>query len=141
MEKLIVDKTKNTPYINLDISKNIFEIKGPSYSEDVVEVYAPILEWIDQEIPKLDGELCCNLHFDVLNSVAHKKVFQILIKLTEYFQNGKKIKVQWFYDEDDEDIMEMGEDLTDLIELPFELVSVENDFDDDEPYEFNLMDE
>lgn len=140
MENLVFEKTKNTPFIHLDIKNNTFEIKGPSYSEDVVEVYAPILDWIEQEIPKLEGELFCNLHFDVLNSVAHKKVFQILIKLTEHFQNGKKIKVKWFYDEDDEDIMEMGEDLTDLIELPFELISVENDFDD-EPYEFNLLDE
>ncbi len=39
---------------------------------------------------------------------------------------GKKIKIKWYYDEDDEDIMEMGEDLTELINLPFDLVPIAN---------------
>jgi hypothetical protein len=75
---------------------------------------------------ELDREMTCELYFDVLNSVSHKKIFQILIKLNGFFQNGKKINVKWFYDEDDEDILEMGEDIKELIELPFELQAAQN---------------
>lgn len=126
MDSLYIEKTKNTPNVNIDLSGGSFEIKGPSYSEDVTNIYDPILTWIDNNMSELDQELVCELYFDVLNSVSHKKIFQILIKLNVFFQNGKKIRVKWFYDEDDEDILEMGEDIKELIELPFELLAAQN---------------
>ncbi len=126
MESIYIDKTKKTPLINLNLKENIFQIKGPSFSEDIIEVYEPVIKWIDSEIPLLQNELTCELYFTVLNSASHKKIFQILIMLNSYMDDGKKINVKWFYDEDDEDIMEMGEDLNELINIPFELITVKN---------------
>ncbi len=122
MENIYIKKTKKTPLVNLNIEENIFQIKGPSFSEDVIEILNPILDWIDSEIPKLDKELICEFYFTVLNSSSHKKIFQILLKLNSLLDNGKDIKINWYYDEDDEDIMEMGEDLTELINIPFTLI-------------------
>lgn len=124
MNKLYHKQTKNTPHIHLDAEKRIFEISGVSFSEDIAEVYKPVLEWVDENIPKLEGSLLCKFHFDVLNSFSHKKIFNLLIKLNNYAQTGKNINVEWAHDEDDEDIMEMGEDLDELIDLPFTIKSV-----------------
>lgn len=124
MESIYINKTKKTPLVNLNLEENVFQIKGPSFSEDVIEILNPVLEWIDSEIPKLDKELTCEFYFTVLNSSSHKKIFQILLKLNALLDDGKKIKVNWYYDEDDEDIMEMGEDLIELINLPFELIPI-----------------
>ncbi|MCF6366121.1 MAG: DUF1987 domain-containing protein [Bacteroidales bacterium] len=126
MESIYTEKTKKTPLINLNLEGNVFQIKGPSFSEDTVEVYKPVIEWIDKTIPLLDKELNCELYFTILNSASHKKIFQILIKLNTFMDDGKKINVKWYYDEDDEDIMEMGEDLIELINLPFELIAVKH---------------
>ncbi len=124
MESIYIKKTKKTPLVNLNIKENLFQIKGPSFSEDVIEILNPILDWIDSEIPKLDKELICEFYFTVLNSSSHKKIFQILLKLNSLLDNGKDIKINWYYDEDDEDIMEMGEDLIELINIPFTLIPV-----------------
>jgi hypothetical protein len=126
MENIYVEKTKKTPLIHISLKENKFLIKGPSFSENIVDIYNPIIEWIDENIPNLENELICELYFTVLNSASHKKIFQILIRLNSYLDAGKKITVQWFYDEDDEDIMEMGEDLTELINLPFEIKPVKS---------------
>ncbi len=126
MESIYVKKTKKTPLISLDLSENIFQIKGPSFSEDILSIYDPVLNWINENLPQLEKELTCEFYFTVLNSASHKKIFQILIILNGFMDRGKKIKVKWYYDEDDEDIMEMGEDLTELINLPFELVPITN---------------
>jgi len=126
MESIYVKKTKKTPLISLDLNENIFQIKGPSFSEDILSIYDPVIKWMNENLPQLDNELTCEFYFTVLNSASHKKVFQILIILNGFMDYGKKIKVKWYYDEDDEDIMEMGEDLTELINLPFELVSIPN---------------
>lgn len=125
MESIYINKTKKAPLINLSLEENIFQIKGPSFSEDIIEIYTPVIDWIDSEMPNLEKELTCEFYFTVLNSASHKKIFQILIKLNALLDDGKKISVKWFYDEDDEDIMEMGEDLIELINLPFELISIE----------------
>jgi hypothetical protein len=124
MDNIYVEKSKKTPLIHINLKENKFLIKGPSFSENIVDIYNPIIDWIDTNIPNLDTELVCELYFTVLNSASHKKIFQILIRLNSYLDAGKKIKVQWFYDEDDEDIMEMGEDLTELINIPFEIIPV-----------------
>ncbi len=124
MESIYIKKTKKTPLVNLNIKENVFQIKGPSFSEDVIEILNPILDWIDSEIPKLDKELICEFYFTVLNSSSHKKIFQILLKLNSLLDNGKDIKINWYYDEDDEDIMEMGEDLIELINIPFTLIPI-----------------
>lgn len=121
-----LEQTKNTPYVNIDIENNIFEIKGPSYSEDIVEMYVPITEYIEKNISKLAGTLECELYFDVLNSISHKKIFQILITLNNFYQEGKDITIKWYYDADDEDILEMGEDLMELIDIPFDIIPVED---------------
>jgi hypothetical protein len=126
MENIYVEKTKKTPLIHINLKENKFLIKGPSFSENIIDIYNPIIDWIDDNIPNLDIELTCELYFTVLNSASHKKIFQILIRLNSYLDSGKKIKVQWFYDEDDEDIMEMGEDLTELINIPFDIIPVNN---------------
>jgi len=126
MESIYVKKSKKTPLISLDLNENIFQIKGPSFSEDILSIYDPVISWINNNLPQLENELTCELYFTVLNSASHKKIFQILIILNGFMDRGKKIKVKWYYDEDDEDIMEMGEDLTELINLPFEIVPIPN---------------
>ena len=126
MESIYVKKTKKTPLISLDLNENIFQIKGPSFSEDILSIYDPVINWMEENLPQLEKELTCELYFTVLNSASHKKIFQILIILNGFMDRGKKIRVRWYYDEDDEDIMEMGEDLTELINLPFELVPIPN---------------
>ena len=108
------------------LEENVFQIKGPSFSEDILTIYNPVIKWIEENIPKLEKELTCEFYFTVLNSASHKKIFQILIILNGFADRGKEIKVKWYYDEDDEDIMEMGEDLTELINLPFELIPVKS---------------
>ena len=126
MESIYIQKTKKTPSINLNIKESLFQIKGPSFSEDIVDIYNPIINWISESLPELENELICEMYFTVLNSASHKKIFQILIKLNSFLDSGKIIKVKWYYDEDDEDIMEMGEDLIELINVPMELIPVKH---------------
>jgi hypothetical protein len=42
-------------------------------------------------------------------------------------KDGKAIAVNWYYEEDDIDMMETGEDFQDLIDLDFNLVELSED--------------
>lgn len=39
-------------------------------------------------------------------------------------QGKSKIKVSWYYESDDEDMMEAGEDYSVLVKIPFELIKI-----------------
>ncbi len=117
-----IEKTKNTPSIYIDKAKNFCRIEGSSFPEDASETYVPVLKWLEEELEdNFDTELKVEFDFDFLNSISHKKVWTILNKLKAFHQEDKPVKVVWYHDEYDEEIMESGEDLAELMNIPFEV--------------------
>ena len=54
--------------------------------------------------------------------VSPKLIQDILIKLEELFEDGKNIQVLWFYEEEDEDMMDSGEEFMEMTDVPFEMI-------------------
>ena len=123
METLIIEGTDETPKVVLDQENNLFEISGRSLPEDVVSFYHPVMEWLDEmETKPLENmEFCFRL--DYFNTASSKLILDIFLKLDEIYQSGNKINVKWYYSELDEDLEEAGEEYSELIEIPFELVA------------------
>ncbi len=123
MEIIRIEKTNNTPSIYIDEANMLCRIEGSSYPEDAYEVYQHVLDWLARVGDNIEAELVVEFDYDFLNSISHKKVWQILHELKQFYKNGKPVKVVWYYDENDDDIMEAGEDLAELMNIPFELVA------------------
>jgi hypothetical protein len=123
MEIIRIEKTNNTPSIYIDEANMLCRIEGSSYPEDAYEVYQHVLDWLSRVGDNINSELVVEFDYDFLNSISHKKVWQILHELKQFYKNGKSVKVVWYYDEADDDIMEAGEDLAELMNIPFELVA------------------
>lgn len=115
-------QTRNTPSVFLSVKECIFEIKGPSFAEHITEIYTPVLQWIDEEIPLLTCNLDCHFQIDVLNSVSYKNIIEIIMRLDYFAKTGKNIKVIWHYYSDDEDNQAVGKDLSELFDIPFEII-------------------
>lgn len=118
---MVIEEHKKTPYIKL--STDLFEIKGKSYSEGIRSIYREVLVWLDDNENDLNN-LICNFHFNIIDSTSQKKVFEILMKLKE-ISDKTNIKINWYYDDDDEEIMELGEEFIELIEIPMIILPVE----------------
>ena len=50
-----------------------------------------------------------------------------MTKFSELNETGKKIKIIWCYDKEDEDNMAIGEDIKELFDLPVQLVENNNE--------------
>ncbi|MBN2758708.1 MAG: DUF1987 domain-containing protein [Bacteroidales bacterium] len=124
LQKKVVDiqMTEDTPRIILDERKSIFSIEGPSYPEDAFTVYTTVLEWIKNTESKFVSGLECKFKFKVISSASHKMIYEILIELEKLYKGFAKIKILWFYEKYDEDMLEVGEDFSDTIDLPFEFI-------------------
>ncbi len=126
MEVIKLQGTDDTPGVVLDPENMIFEISGRSMPEDVATFYQPILDWMDAHIPQLNDKIVFVFKMDYFNTASSKMLLDILVKLEDYYSEGKDIVVHWYYKEDDEDMMEAGEEYADIVDVPFEIKELES---------------
>ncbi len=124
---MIIKETPGTPFVHLSADDCIFIIKGNSFSENLNNVYDDILQWIDEEMPKIKCPLKCTFNFNISNSVTYKNILIMMTKFVELKKQGKEISIVWFYDIDDEDSLAIGEDIEELFNLPVEFKEIKSD--------------
>lgn len=135
MDKLKLDLTNNTPAVLLDHNQNLIEFEGDSRPEDVQKFYSPILEWINhyekhlyftKETSSADISIICNFKFEYFNSSSAKYVMDIILKLGELTsKTGTNLDLNWYYDEQDEDMKESGEEFEDMLDIQFNYIVIE----------------
>lgn len=125
MEALYLEATDETPEVKLDKDKNIFEFNGKSLPEDVVTFYNPIMDWLDKYSENLNSVTEVKFRLDYFNTASSKMILDILLKLEEFQDSGKEVKVKWYYAEDDEDMEEAGAEYAEIVDVPFEYESYE----------------
>ena len=125
-QPIVIDPTSVTPYVMLDTAAELFEIKGRSSPENSVQFYQEILEGLDDFLEKGDDQLTANFAFEYFNTSSSKCLFDVFKKISRIEESGKTITINWFYEEDDDDMMEAGEDYSDLLELEFNFLEIED---------------
>jgi hypothetical protein len=121
--ELKIGGTEDTPEINFNSQANEFLISGRSLPEDVTTFYKPVFEWLEVFLAKKDLKAIFKFKLEYFNTASSKIILDILMKLEEIKQeNGSDLKVEWFYDESDDDMLEAGEEYKDLVEIPFNII-------------------
>lgn len=115
--------TPDTPSVVLDPQTNVMNITGRSLPEDAAAFYNPILEWLDNYAAENNDDTVAVFKLDYFSTSSSKMLLSILYKLESMSFAGTKVKVKWYYPEDDDDIEEAGAVYSELVELPFEHLS------------------
>lgn len=120
-----IETTTKTPEVDLDNGSGILNFKGRSIPENSIDFYTPIFEWIDRYITAPQKTTTLNIHLEYFNTSSSKCLLDILKKLRILDQSNKsKVQVNWYFDEDDEDMLEAGEDYRDIVSLNFNMIPV-----------------
>jgi hypothetical protein len=113
MENLIIEETKYTPAISLEVDGTV-SIVGKSYPENTFEFYAPVMEWLGTYFEEGNKKLTLNMEITYFNSSSSKLFFDMFDLLDE--NNSDELVINWIYDEDNESALEAGEDFKDDFE-------------------------
>jgi hypothetical protein len=124
METLELQAKNNTPYINFDATTGIMVMKGRSTPENSVEYYEPITNWVLNYIQSPAENTIIKVQFEYFNTSSSKCILDVLKKFAEIHKAGKSAKVEWYFEEDDEDMKEAGEDYGDIVKMPFEVIEI-----------------
>ena len=129
MTNLIIEATKYTPQIDFDLKNGILCISGRSYPENTAEFYQPIVSWIRQNVQnQSDKVFVFNMDIAYFNSSSSKVFMDIFEMLDKSAQRTENITINWYYDKDDEIILEHGEEFQEDLEyIKFHLVPKTND--------------
>ncbi len=122
MEKFELTKTFNTPYIMLDPDQGVLKFEGRSIPEDPGDFYEKIIEWIHQYFRHPNNVTTLEFKLEYVNSGSSKYILEILRILQKYHESGKDAMVKWYYEEDDESIMELGIHYKNTVNIPIELL-------------------
>jgi len=137
MENIKIERSDSTPSILIDFDEKYLEIKGVSIPEDTEDFYNPLLKALEEYIEAGEtGEVHIVFKFIYINTGTSAVIVKILKLLEGFDTEEADIKIEWFYEENDEDMKDLGDYFHSFTELPFETVSCEEiTFDEKEEEE------
>lgn len=124
MESISIEGTPKTPVVNMDPENGVVDIKGRSIPENSIEFYKPIVDWLD-EYGKGPKELTTvNIQLEYFNTSSSKCILDVFKKLETLKKERNEVVINWYYEEDDEDMLEAGEDYESIIRVPFKMIEI-----------------
>lgn len=120
MENLFIESTAKTPQISFDYEDGTLLIKGRSIPKDAEIFWNPVLEWFTNymKAPNTNTTVCIDLEY--FNISSSKSLLLLLYKLNDLKIQGHESVVEWYYNEDDVDMFEVGQDYAFMVKVPFE---------------------
>ncbi len=124
MEAINLDSTPKTPSIKFNQEEGVLEIKGRSIPENSIEFYKPLVDWLEDYAKSPLKKTQVNVQLEYFNTSSSKCILDVFKKLEAIHKAKNDIVINWFYEEDDEDMLEAGEDYESIIRVPFKMIEV-----------------
>jgi hypothetical protein len=124
MENLIIEKTIKTPGISFNYSTGELLMEGISIPENTLDFYKSVMDWLSiyKETAQAKTTLILKLeYFNTSTSVVLLNIFKLFSQV-----ESSDLKIQWYFEEDDIEMQEVGEDYQNIVKVPFELISIES---------------
>lgn len=124
MENFFLEETSKTPKLSFDVSTGKFLMSGRSIPENSIEFYKPLFEWLDEYVKNPCNKTDFDIKLEYFNTSSSKCLVEIFRRLEKI--KDKEVVINWYYEEDDEDMQESGEDFKELIDIPIILNVIQN---------------
>jgi len=116
-----IQPTKSTPEITLN-PNGMIRIKGRSMIGNIIEFSKQIDDWIDKYLIDPADLTCVDFYLEYLNTNNLKFYISLLKKIETVKLKNKKLMINWYYEEGDEDIIEKGEYISSVLDVPYNFI-------------------
>lgn len=125
MENLVISGSAKTPSIDFNAESGRILLKGRSIPENSIEFYKPLNDWLDGYAGSPVGDTVVDMRLEYFNTSSSKCILDFFKRLEQINGNSTEVKVNWYFETDDEDMQEAGEDYEAIVGLPFTIIEVE----------------
>ena len=120
-DELHILPTNKTPEFIFS-PEGIIKIRGRGLYGSQTEVPEQITNWIDAYLRNPAETTDVIIAFEYLNSFSTTILVSILKKLLQVTMQNRKLVIQWYYEEGDEDILERGEYISSTFDIPITFI-------------------
>lgn len=125
MAPLQLEGSSKTPHVHFDPGTGYLELKGRSIPENSIDFYKPLIDWVDRYGREPREKTTLHMQLEYFNTSSSKCILDLFKKLENVRAAGNEVVVLWHYEEDDEDMLEAGEDYAGIINVPFRMIQIE----------------
>ena len=123
-EVLRIEKEKLTPFIELDPAQGILTIEGRSIPENPESFYNVVYSSMLAYYRSPQKLTTLNFQFEYINSGSSKFILRFFQLIKKEYDAGNDCIVNWYYEEDDENILDLGEHYKNTFKLPFKFIEI-----------------
>jgi hypothetical protein len=127
MEELVIEGTPKTPTIKFNPNNGYLLVRGRSIPENSIEFYKPLVDALEAYNKSSKPQTKVDIQLEYFNTSSSKCILDVFKKLEAINSGSSEVTINWFYEEDDEDMLEAGEDYQAIISVPFKMVEVEEE--------------
>lgn len=125
MDKLHLEGSAKTPTISFNQETGVLELRGRSIPENSIEFYSPLHDWLDQYEASPNHTTILDMKLEYFNTSSSKCILDLFKRLEKMNGNITAVHVNWYFEREDEDMAEAGEDYQAIVQLPFSIIEVE----------------
>jgi hypothetical protein len=118
MKSLIVPQTGKTPAIEFNTGLGFLIISGRSLSDNPYDFFKPLIELAEEYCKTPCVRTTIQINLDYFNSSTSKCLFQLLRKFQAAITDNTSVLINWHYDEDDEDTLQIIETYQEYLNMP-----------------------
>jgi hypothetical protein len=114
MDPLFIAATPTSPEVDFHFAEHTLSLKGESYPENAAAFYGPVIERLRRYLGDCRAQtITVNVSLAYFNSSSTKMLFALFEALNDAALAGNDVLLNWYRDEEDDTILEFGEELRD----------------------------
>jgi hypothetical protein len=122
-KKLIIPPTNQTPEVEFDVENRQVSVKGKIIPENPFDFFENFNQTFDKYIKAHPDNLVINMQLDYFNTVSSK----LLSKFFQKAVSNSRPTLNWYYEKNDIELREAGEDYAQIINYPINLIELEGE--------------
>lgn len=114
MKTIFVEATPGTPRVEFNPNGDMM-IVGRSLPEDPFTFYDPLINWAKEYT---GSSIQLDLRLDYMNTSSSKQIYNLLFSIA-HNAHINTTKINWYYEEGDDDAFETGKEFESMLKIPF----------------------
>jgi hypothetical protein len=118
MKDHYIPPTRNTLEVKLETNGNLL-FRGISTPENIKKFMSPIIDWLNEFKQTAPKKLTVNFEINYFNTVSSRYFYEFILIIDSFKEHGCEISFNWYYEEDDDDLIELGEEFEQSAQVKF----------------------
>lgn len=113
MENLYIAPAPSSPEVDFQFDNHTLCLRGESYPENAAAFYNEVITKLQNYLSGQDQQnIEVNIALAYFNSSSTKMLFNLIGALNTAVDAGNRVTLNWYYDEEDDTILEFGQELS-----------------------------